>query len=143
MNGPMNGQTMRTAPTLILLLVAVFVQAAGNAFISLGMKEIGAANLGIADWWTVLRMGVTSAWLWAGVVCLLGFVALFAIVLSWADLSFAMPIVSVEVVVNVAVAAAFLDEEVSLARWCGVGLVAAGVALVAGSAKRRGTEAAP
>jgi len=134
---------MRTGPTLILLLVAVLVQAAGNAFISLGMKEIGAANLGMADWWILLRMGMTSAWLWAGVVCLLGFVALFAIVLSWADLSFAMPIVSIEVVMNVAVAAAFLGEEVSLARWCGVGLVAAGVALVAGSAGRGRKDAAP
>ncbi|MBM3540485.1 MAG: hypothetical protein FJX51_00430 [Alphaproteobacteria bacterium] len=139
----MNGWTMRTGPTLILLLVAVLVQAAGNAFISLGMKEIGAANLGMADWWILLRMGMTSAWLWAGVVCLLGFVALFAIVLSWADLSFAMPIVSIEVVMNVAVAAAFLGEEVSLARWCGVGLVAAGVALVAGSAGRGRKDAAP
>lgn len=139
----MNRRIMRAGPTLILLLVAVLVQAAGNAFISLGMKEIGVAAVESADWPALLGMGLSSAWLWSGVVCLLGFVVLFAIVLSWADLSFAMPIVSIEVVVNVAVAAAFLGEEVSLARWCGVGLVAAGVALVAGSAGRRREGAAP
>ena len=66
---------------------------------------------------------------------MLGFVSLFAIVLSWADLSLAMPIVAIEVVVNVAFATAFLGEQVPLTRWCGVVLVAAGVALVAGSAR--------
>jgi drug/metabolite transporter (DMT)-like permease len=135
--------TMPARPTLALLLLAVLIQAAGNAFISLGMKAIGAAAQGPADWISLAEMGFTSAWIWLGIVCLLGFMILFVIVLSWADLSYAMPIVSIEVVANVAVAAIFLDEEVSLTRWCGVALVALGVALVAGSAKRIRPERAP
>lgn len=139
----MKNGTMSARPTLALLLLAVLIQAAGNAFVSLGMKEIGAAAQGPADWISLAEMGFTSAWIWLGVVCLLSFMILFAIVLSWADLSFAMPIVSVEVVVNVAVAAIFLEEEVSFTRWCGVALVALGVALVAGSVKRIRPERAP
>ncbi|MFN0044001.1 MAG: EamA family transporter [Alphaproteobacteria bacterium] len=130
--------------TVFLLLVAVLMQAAGNAFMSIGMKELGAAVSNVDDWLLLARIGLTSPWIWAGIFCLLGFVSLFAIVLSWADLSLVMPIVAIEVVVNVAFAAVFLGEEVSWTRWSGVVLVSVGVVLVAGSARRaRKSECAP
>ncbi len=131
----MNAHWMAKNRTVFLLLVAVLMQAAGNAFMSVGMKELGATASTVDDWLLLARAGLTSPWIWAGIFCLLGFVSLFAIVLSWADLSLAMPIVAIEVVVNVAFATAFLGEQVPWTRWCGVVLVSAGVALVAGSAR--------
>ena len=47
-----------------------------------------------------------------------------------------MPVVSIEIVVNVALAHLVLGEDISLKRWLGVFLVALGVALVSLSARR-------
>ena len=47
-----------------------------------------------------------------------------------------MPVVSIEIVVNVALAHLVLGEDISLKRWLGVCLVALGVTLVSLSARQ-------
>ena len=61
----------------------------------------------------------------------------FATALSWADLSFVVPAVSAEVVVNVVFANYFLNEVVSLTRWTGVLFISIGVILVLRSERQR------
>ena len=63
------------------------------------------------------------------------FTLLFTLVLSWTDLSLAIPVISVEIVVNVALAGWLLGESISPLHWLGTILVAAGVALVVGTAQ--------
>lgn len=129
---------MRTA---FLVAAAVLLQATGNTCLSRGMKEIGSAlRLDPPGLWDGLLRAVPSPWLWLGILCLLGFVAIFSILLSTTDLSFVLPVLSIEVVVNVAFATWFLGEAVSPRDWLGTGLVAFGVALVATTAR---PEAAP
>jgi uncharacterized membrane protein len=50
--------------------------------------------------------------------------------LSWADLSYVMPVTAMGYVVTAFAARVFLGEDVSLARWVGIVLVTAGVTLV-------------
>jgi drug/metabolite transporter (DMT)-like permease len=61
---------------------------------------------------------------------------LFVTALSLADLSFVLPVVSIEVIVNVAFANYFLNEPVSLLRWIGTVLISTGVILVVRSEKQ-------
>jgi uncharacterized membrane protein len=60
----------------------------------------------------------------------------FTTVLARADLSVVVPIVSFEIVVNVALADLVIHEKVSVLRWAGTLLITCGVALVAFSARK-------
>ncbi len=121
--------------TILFLAVAVCAQAAGNVCLSLGMRQLVAtADLSIGHWPDAVLLALANPWLWAGTLLLVLFTLLFTLVLSWTDLSLALPVISVEIVVNVALAAWLLGETVSPLHWLGTVLVAAGVALVVGTA---------
>jgi undecaprenyl phosphate-alpha-L-ara4N flippase subunit ArnE len=122
--------------TLLFLAVAVVAQAAGNICLSLGMRHLAAAFSADSEHWGALALlALTSPWLWAGAALLATFTLLFTLVLSWTDLSLALPVISVEIVVNVALAGWLLGESISPLHWLGTILVAAGVALVVGTAQ--------
>ncbi|CAK0763207.1 EamA domain-containing protein [uncultured Gammaproteobacteria bacterium] len=122
--------------TVLFLAIAVVAQAAGNVCLAIGIKPLAVlASFDPGAWPTLVAAALSNPWLWAGTVLLIIFTVLFTLVLSWADLSLAMPVVSVEVVVNVALAAWLLGERVEPLHWAGVALVAGGVALVADSAR--------
>lgn len=124
--------------TILFLALAVIVQAAGNVCLSLGMRQFAAAS---GSWPDLALFALTNPWLWAGAAGLASFTLLFTLVLSWTDLSLALPVISVEIVVNVALAGWLLGEKVSPLHWLGTVMVAAGVALVVGSAKDKRPEA--
>jgi len=115
-----------------VLIPAIFAQAAGNVFLSTSMKEIGSSS-----WFPQVPRAVESPTLWLGTALLIVSFVLFVSALSWADLSFVVPAVSAEVVVNVVFANYFLHEVVSLTRWTGVLLISIGVVLVLRSERRK------
>ena len=96
------------------------------------MKEIGDSTL-----LALLPRAIESPCLWLGTALLIVSFILFAAALSWADLSFVVPAVSMEVVVNVVFANYFLNEVVSLTRWTGVLLISIGVILVLRSQREK------
>ena len=118
--------------TIAVLIPAIFAQAFGNVFLSMRMKEIADTDL-----LALLPRAIESPTLWLGTVLLIISFGLFAAALSWADLSFVVPAVSMEVVVNVVFAAYFLNEIVSLTRWTGVLLISIGVILVLRSEREK------
>jgi uncharacterized membrane protein len=111
--------------TLAILIPAIFAQAVGNVFLSMRMKEIGNSS-----WFNLLPRAVESPTLWLGTVLLIVSFILFASALSWADLSFVIPAVSMEVAVNVVLANYFLHEAISVTRWAGVLSISLGVMMV-------------
>jgi drug/metabolite transporter (DMT)-like permease len=118
--------------TLLVLIPAVLSQAAGNVLLSMSMKEIGTQA-----WWPTLVRAVEMPHLWVGFGLLALSFALFAAALSWADLTFVLPAISVEVVVNVLSAEIFLQEAITGLRWAGVILISTGVVLVLRSERRK------
>ena len=56
--------------------------------------------------------------------------------LSWADLSYVLPVTSVGYVLAALVGRFFFHEDITLARWLGVGLIMMGVMLVGKTAPR-------
>jgi len=111
--------------TLSVLIPAAFAQAAGDVFLSMRMKEVGSSN-----WFDLIPRAIESPTLWLGTVLLIVSFILFASALSWADLSFVIPAISMEVALNVIFADFFLHEIVSPTRWAGVLFISVGILLV-------------
>ncbi len=124
--------------TYLVLAISILSQAFGNVFLSKGMKQIGSViGAGGADLLVPLAHAIGNPTIWLGAALLLIAFLLFSTVLSWADLSFVLPTVSIEVIINVAFADYFLSEPVSAVRWIGTLLISIGVILVIRSERRK------
>jgi len=99
----------------LLTLVVVFSNVAGNLLLSLGLKSTA---------------GILSPLVFAGVGLLVLWTLCRITLMSWADLSYILPITSIGYVLSALAARVFLAEEISLLRWSGTLLIVAGVALV-------------
>ncbi len=115
----------------IMVLMVTLSNAAGDVFISRGMKEIGEVSL--VSPMQVLRLAkkiLTNTNFLFGVFFLtVAFVA-FLTILSWADMSFVVPVTSVYYGFTILGAKFILKEEIDRMRWAGTLLVCIGVALV-------------
>jgi len=129
MTATVRGVSLRK--TILVLIPAIFAQAGGNVLLSMRMREIGSS------WLPLVPRAVESPTLWFGTALLIVSFVLFATALSWADLSFVVPAISAEVVLNVMFANYFLHEVVSLTRWTGVLLISIGVLLVLRSERQK------
>ncbi len=122
--------------TYAVLALAVLAQASGNVFLSKGMKYVASFDqMGSSGLAAIPLQAAQNPMIWIGVALSITFYVLFATALSWTDLSLVLPVISVEVVVNVAFADYFLNEPVSAVRWTGTMLIAIGVVLVLRSEK--------
>jgi uncharacterized membrane protein len=117
--------------TVAVLVLAVLFQTAGNLLVSRGMKQLAATSpWETTRWFSFLLQMATSPSVWLGTLLLIIFFALYAALLSWADLSFVLPASSFGYVLNVGMAHYFLLESVSMSRWFGTLLISIGVVLV-------------
>ena len=115
---------------LIFLLITVLASTAGEIAITHGMKKVGGPErLEPRAILRFLRRALGSGWFWLGILLsALYFYAMLAL-LSWAPVSLVVPATALSYVVGTFGAKLLLRERVSAARWAGVALVCAGVAL--------------
>lgn len=113
------------------IAIVVLAGTGGEIAVSHAMKRVGEVTTLSAR--TILRAITRAARLpalWIGIALMAAaFFALLA-VLSWTEVSFAIPVTALSYVVGAFGARVFLGEQVSGLRWLGVALVCAGVALV-------------
>lgn len=126
--------------TLVMILAMVVCANTGDLLLKRGMTEIGAVQISAAGLGHAFVMTVTSGTIWLGILFLLGFMASYMTVLSWADYSYVMPAGAFGYALLTLLAVVFLHERVSLERWVGVILICIGVLLV-GQTRPRTTEA--
>jgi drug/metabolite transporter (DMT)-like permease len=86
----------------------------------------------------ILWRAMEEPLIWMGTVSLILFFVLFSAALTWADLSFVLPVSAFGYILNVAFAFYFLHEPVSALRWLGTGLIIFGVVLVSRSGRSSG-----
>jgi drug/metabolite transporter (DMT)-like permease len=98
--------------------------------------DLTAAGLAHSLW-----LSVTNVKIWIGFFFLVGFMASYMTVLSWADYSYVMPVGAFGYAMLTFFAVVVLHEHVSARRWIGVLVVCFGVLLV-GMTKPRTTETA-
>lgn len=117
--------------TMIVMLMAVTAGTVGDILLAKGMKEMGdisAMNLrGIMD--AALR-ALTTPKLIIGTAMLAVFFFLWLAVLSWEDLSVALPMQALNYVLVAFLSQYFLGEVVSPLRWGGTILVCVGVIMI-------------
>lgn len=99
----------------LLTLVVVVSNVAGNLLLSLGLKS----EAGVL--WPLVAGGVALLILWT--------LARMAL-MSWADLSYILPVTAIGYVLSAIAGKVFLSENISLMRWSGTLLIVAGIALV-------------
>lgn len=118
--------------TVLMLAVVILSGATGEIALTHGMKKVGEpASFSWRELLSFLKRAFRSVWLWLGLPLMaLSFYALL-LLLSWEPMSFVVPASALGYVVGTLGARYILGEEVSAARWAGVLLVCAGVALVA------------
>ncbi|HEY5513885.1 MAG TPA: EamA family transporter [Geomonas sp.] len=117
--------------TAIVMLIAVIAGTIGDLLLASGMKQLGdisAMNLkGILN---VSLQALTSPKLVLGTCMLAIFFFLWLAVLSWEDLSVALPMQALNYILVAFLSQYFLHEVVTPMRWAGTVLVAIGVLMI-------------
>jgi drug/metabolite transporter (DMT)-like permease len=116
----------------LLLAVLILGSTGGEIAVTYGMKATGEpARLRPVAVLKFLGRAVCNGWFWVGIPLMaLSFYSLL-VLLSWKPISYVIPMSALSYVVGTLGAKYILGEEVNAARWMGVCLVCAGVALVA------------
>jgi drug/metabolite transporter (DMT)-like permease len=109
----------------ICALVVIFSNVSGNFFLKSGMPARLEAPL---DYITVLFRPAVAL----GVFLLILWMVSRMTLLSWADLSYVLPVTSVGYVLVALAGRVLLHEQITARRWTGIGLIMTGVALVSG-----------
>lgn len=121
----------------ICAAVVVLSNVCGNFFLKSGMPDNLPTPLAYI---TVLFRPTVSL----GVLLLILWMASRMALLSWADLSYVLPVTSIGYVLVAISGKVFLHEEITARRWSGIALIMAGVALVSGgTAPQTSTKPAP
>jgi uncharacterized membrane protein len=104
-----------SAKAQLLTLIVILSNVAGNLLLSLGLKSTAGAlsplvfaGVGLLILWTLSRMTL----------------------MSWADLSYILPITAIGYVLSALAGKFFLAEHISTMRWSGTLLIVAGIILV-------------
>src|SRR5512145_944290 len=117
--------------TVCIMLLAVTAGTIGDLLLAKGMKEMGdlsAMNLrGIGS---AALQALATPKLVIGTAMLAIFFFLWLAVLSWEDLSVALPMQALNYVLVALLAQFYLGEHVSPLRWTGIALVCVGVMLI-------------
>ena len=104
-----------TGKARLLTVIVVLSNVAGNLLLSLGLKS---------------ETGVLSPIVWGGVGLLIVWTLARMTLMSWADLSYILPITAIGYVLSAVAGKVFLAEQISLLRWSGTLLIVAGIVLV-------------
>ena len=115
------------AKTRIFTLIVVVTNVLGNLLLSMGMRQMGSVIDKPAYAYILALFHPLVA---AGVGLLIVWLISQMTLLSWADLSYVMPVTSIGYVLSAVAGRVFLHEQVSWQRWGGVGLIVLGVLLV-------------
>jgi drug/metabolite transporter (DMT)-like permease len=124
--------------TAIFVVIVVLSNALGNLFLSWGLKH-DSHDLSLSPAGYILA--ILNPWVMVGVALLILWLLSRMALLSWADLSYVLPVTALGYVASAALGKVFLNEHVTPARWTGTLLIVAGMALVARTAPKAKAEA--
>src|SRR5215831_1280333 len=119
--------------TRIFTGLVVVSNVLGNFFLTWGMRRVGRV-LSLSPWPYIAAL--FNPWVAVGVTLLIVWLISQMTLLSWADLSYVLPVTSVGYVLAALAGRFFLHEEISIGRWIGVVLIMGGVMMVSKTAPR-------
>lgn len=117
--------------TVIVMLFAVTAGAVGDIFLTQGMKNFGdLSTKGFREILDVAFRALTSPRLILGTALQAVYFGLWLAVLSWEDLSVALPMQALNYVIVAFLSQWYLGEAVTPMRWAGIVIICIGVGLV-------------
>jgi drug/metabolite transporter (DMT)-like permease len=117
--------------TIVVMLLAITAGAVGDIFLTLGMKSVGdLSTKGVREMIDLAFRAMTSPKLIFGTVLQAVYFGLWLAVLSWEDLSVALPMQALNYVIVAFLSQWYLGESVTLMRWTGIVIICIGVGLV-------------
>lgn len=123
---------------LLILILALVVEAVGVVYLSRGLKQIGEPpNLSAREIGRIIVKGATNGSLLLGVALEAAFFGALLYLLSQRDVSLIWPLTSLGFVITTLAAKLLLKEEVTAGRWAGVALIVLGAALASYSEKAK------
>jgi drug/metabolite transporter (DMT)-like permease len=123
--------------TLVVVFIATICAAVGEAFLSYGMRRIGQSDPSLGRWFLMV---VTDPYVYIGVLFVTCFFFLYLAALSWADLSYVMPLTALSYLFAAVLAKVFLHEHISWLRWAGIVIIVLGIVMVAFEERIQKTE---
>ena len=127
---------------LIVLLIALVLEAMGVVFLSRGLKQIGEVEtLTVTEVVRVIRRGAVNPSLLLGVALETIFFGALLYLLSQRDVSLIWPLTALGFVLTAIAAKFILHEDIHWTRWMGVALIVIGAALVSYSEKTKSPSA--
>jgi drug/metabolite transporter (DMT)-like permease len=121
-----NGDPLRFK-TRVAVAIVVGASVAGNCLLSLGVRAGGEVQ-SFAPW-EYLRAFADPV-VASGVLLLFVSMLSQSLLMSWADLTYVLPVTSLSYVVTALLGGLLLHDEVPPLHWIGIGLITAGVGLV-------------
>jgi uncharacterized membrane protein len=122
--------------TWICVAVVVSSNAFGDFFMKRGMPADSQLSTPLE-----YIAALFQPWVAAGVALLILWQMSRMALLSWADLSYVLPVTSIGYVVVALLGKVMLHEQITPRRWAGITLIMAGVALVSGGTPQTGRPA--
>jgi drug/metabolite transporter (DMT)-like permease len=117
--------------TLVVMLIAITAGAVGDIFLTQGMKSGGdMSSMGLRQIIDTIIKAITNWRLVLGTAMQAVYFGLWLAVLSWEDLSVALPLQALSYIVVAFLAQWYLGENVSPIRWGGICLIFVGVVMV-------------
>ncbi len=114
--------------TVVVSVVVVSTNVLGNYALVRGLRGVG-----VVETWSPLPYirAFAHPWVAAGVILMLSWLLSRLALLSWADLSYVLPVTSFSYVLSAVAGVMFLHENVDWIHWTAIGLITIGVGLVA------------
>jgi drug/metabolite transporter (DMT)-like permease len=126
--------------TRVFVVIVVLANVLGNFFMSWGVKRRGSLlGLSMLEYIRV----ILDPWVAFGVTLLIIWMLSRMALLSWADLSYVVPVTAIGYVLTAVLGRVFLGEQISGARWAGTLFIVAGIALVGSTSIRTTAPEAP
>jgi drug/metabolite transporter (DMT)-like permease len=119
--------------TRLLTVIVVTSNVLGNFCLSLGLKR---AAISLAFFPLGYIEALFHPWVAVGVTLLILWLLSRMALLSWADLSYVLPVTAVGYLFTAIIGKFFLFEQVSWQRWAGTFLIMAGVGMVSSTPLR-------
>ncbi|MGB8261487.1 MAG: EamA family transporter [Terracidiphilus sp.] len=136
----MRRQPATKARALALSLVVIALNNFGNLILAYGMRQLpNTVGTNPLDYIRAMFHPLVAL----GIALLIGWMLTRMTLLSWADLSFVLPVTATGYVLNMVLSQTYLHETVGARSWAGAVLITAGAALAGSAAPKEGLPDGP
>ena len=117
--------------SILLILLSIAVAVGGQVLLKLGLNKIGSINVNSLSGLGHLFLGIIkSPMVLTGLFCYVISAAIWLVVLSAVQLSFAYPFIGLTYVLILFISKFVLKEDVNPIRWVGAAIITIGVVVI-------------